>query len=193
MQPTKPLFMLDSNIVSALVEPEGTRRRELCEQRLKQLDGELAISVVVDAEARAGFRKSMSLRKEARFLELKRRMRVEYIDRDLEIAEIYAIERAALLRAGLPLSELDTFIVAHAIALGATLVSNDRSMSRVERLKLENWLLPEPTRPHRHPDVAEPIAGYAAGHRFWPAQDRWSPGVWMTRSGPASYVSSQVQ
>lgn len=193
MQPTKPLFMFDSNIVSALVEPEGTLRRELCEQRLKQLDGDLAISVVVDAEARAGFRKRMSIRKEARFLELKRRMRVEYIDRDLEIAEIYAIERAALLRAGLPLSELDTFIVAHAIALGATLVSNDRSMSRVERLKLENWLLPEPTRARRPPGVAEPMVGYAAGRRFWPAQDHRSPAVWMAPPDPASYLRSLAQ
>lgn len=193
MVPTKPLFMLDSNIVSALVEPEGTPRRELCEQRLAMLDGDLAISVVVDAEARAGFRKSMSIRKEARFLELKRRMRVEYIDRDLEIAEIYAIERAALLRAGLPLSELDTFIVAHAIALGATLVSNDRSMSRVERLKLENWLLPEPTRSRRPPGAAEPMAVYAAGLRPWTARAPQAPGVWMTHADMASYLHAHAR
>ena len=193
MQPTKPLFMFDSNIVSALVEPEGTLRRELCEQRLKQLDGDLAISVIVDAEARAGFRKGMSIRKEARFLELKRRMRVEYFFSDTATAEIYTIERAALLRAGLPLSELDTFIVAHAIALGATLVSNDRSMSRVERLKLENWLLPEPTRPRRHPGVAEPMAGYATAHRFWQEQYHRSTATWMARPDPASYVRSQAQ
>jgi tRNA(fMet)-specific endonuclease VapC len=38
---------------------------------------------------------------------------------------------------------LDQLIAAHALALGATLVSNNlRAFERVEGLKLENWIDP---------------------------------------------------
>ena len=185
MRRAEPLYMLDANIVSALIDRPGTARRDLCEQRLQRLDGDLAISVVVDAEMRAGFAKSRSIHKEARFLELKRRLRVEYIDKDLGFAEVYAIERAALLRSGAPLSRLDTLIVSHAIALGATLVSNDRALARVERLKLENWLWSEPAMQLGMPGVAEPAAAYATRERV-----RSMPGSLPVRHwGPASGIA----
>ena len=191
-----PLYMLDTNIVSALLEPPGSARRELCERRLKALNGDLAISVIVDAETRAGFAKSGSLRKEARYLELKQRLRVAYFDEALAIAEVYAIERAAMLRSGEPLSRLDTFIVAHAIALDATLVSNDRALARVGRLKLQNWLLPEPERKYRASGFAEPAAAYVAAAvtgRGPGALLRDPPAVpWMTRASLARYASAHA-
>ena len=192
MRRAEPLYMLDANIVSALIDRPGTARRDLCEQRLRLLDGDLAISVVVDAETRAGFAKARSLQKEARYLELKRRLRIEYIDRDLGFAEVYAIERAALLRSGAPLSRLDTFIVAHAIALGATLVSNDRALARVERLKLENWLWSEPATVRGLPGVAEPAAIYATRGAARPVPEQAGVGVWLQARGAARYVGAHA-
>ena len=52
MRSAESLYMLDSNIVSALIDGPGTARRELCEQRLRGLDGHLAISVIVGRSLR---------------------------------------------------------------------------------------------------------------------------------------------
>lgn len=204
MRNAEPLYMLDSNIVSALIDRPGTARRELCEQRLMQLEGDLAISVIVDAETRAGFAKSRSIQKEARFLELKRRVRVEYIDPRLSFAEVYAIERASLLRSGAPLSRLDTLIACHAIALGATLVSNDRALARLERLKLENWLSPAPDVSRQRPGVAEPAAVYVLGHaRAHGSGCIWdmvatgaaapSPAIWISAPPAARYATAHAR
>lgn len=193
MRSAESLYMLDSNIVSALIDRPGTARRELCEQRLRQLDGHLAISVIVDAETRAGFAKSRSIHKEARFLELKRRVRVEYIGRDLCFAEVYALERAALLRSGAPLSRLDTLIACHAIALDATLVSNDRALARVERLKLENWLWPESMIDRGLPGVAEPAAVYASRRGLWPQCDMLPTGFLGAATRAAPYAAAHAR
>lgn len=192
MRSAESLYMLDSNIVSALIDRPGTARRDLCEQRLRALDGHLAISVIVDAETRAGFAKSPSIHKEARFLELKRRVRVEYIDKELCFAEVYALERAALLRCGAPLSRLDTLIACHAIALGATLVSNDRALARVERLKLENWLWPEPMVDGDLPGVAERAIAYATQRGCWQRSDRLPTSFRATAARAASYATAHA-
>jgi tRNA(fMet)-specific endonuclease VapC len=49
--------------------------------------------------------------------------------------------RAALERKGRPIGSLDTLIAAHALALGATLVTNDvGAFGRVPGLRVENWV-----------------------------------------------------
>jgi tRNA(fMet)-specific endonuclease VapC len=46
-----------------------------------------------------------------------------------------------LEKAGTPISANDMLIAAHALALGATLVTdNEREFSRIKSLKVENWL-----------------------------------------------------
>jgi len=53
----------------------------------------------------------------------------------------YGVVRNALERAGTPIGPLDTLIAAHALALGATLVTNNTSeFRRVKGLKVEDWL-----------------------------------------------------
>jgi tRNA(fMet)-specific endonuclease VapC len=48
--------------------------------------------------------------------------------------------RAALEKKGKPIGPLDTLIAAHAISLGATLVTNNvREFSRVPGLHVKNW------------------------------------------------------
>ena len=53
----------------------------------------------------------------------------------------YGPLRADLERLGQPIGALDTLIAAHALALGATLVTNNvREFERVPELAIENWL-----------------------------------------------------
>ena len=52
----------------------------------------------------------------------------------------YAKLRTGLEEAGTPIGSNDTFIAAHALALGATLVTADTEFERVPGLKVENWL-----------------------------------------------------
>jgi tRNA(fMet)-specific endonuclease VapC len=55
----------------------------------------------------------------------------------------YGDLRVGLERIGRPIGANDMFIAAHALALGCTLVTaNEREFSRVEGLRIENWLRP---------------------------------------------------
>lgn len=56
-------------------------------------------------------------------------------------AEFYAEIRHQLVSAGKPIGELDMMIAAHALALGATLVTNNtRHYQRIAQpLSIENW------------------------------------------------------
>ena len=54
----------------------------------------------------------------------------------------YARLRTHLEQAGTPIGANDTLIAAHALALGATLVTADAEFQRVPGLRVENWLNP---------------------------------------------------
>ncbi|MGA2539272.1 MAG: PIN domain-containing protein, partial [Terracidiphilus sp.] len=55
-------------------------------------------------------------------------------------AASYGLLRARLEAAGISLSELDLQIAAHAVAIGAVLVTNDKAFLQVNDLgKTENW------------------------------------------------------
>jgi tRNA(fMet)-specific endonuclease VapC len=59
---------------------------------------------------------------------------------DALAAQVYGSTRAALERAGAPIGPLDVLIAAHALALGATIVtSNVREFRRVAGLTVEDW------------------------------------------------------
>lgn len=58
-----------------------------------------------------------------------------------EVADIYGDLRIKLERAGKPIGSNDLWIAAHAISLGAIVVTdNMREFARVPDLALENWL-----------------------------------------------------
>jgi tRNA(fMet)-specific endonuclease VapC len=57
-------------------------------------------------------------------------------------AAAYGELRARLEGAGITLSQLDLQIAAHALAIGAVLVTNDKAFLQVNDLdKMENWAL----------------------------------------------------
>ena len=55
-------------------------------------------------------------------------------------AEIFAAEKARLEREGTPLATPDLMIGAHAMAIGAVMVTNNvRHFDRIRGLQIENW------------------------------------------------------
>lgn len=127
--------MLDTNIVShAISEPRGAIMRRIG----VSLDT-IAVSVIVAGELRFGVEWKQSAKLVARVDELLRT--VTTLPLPIEADRHYAVLRAQLQRSGLPIGHNDMFIAAHALALGATLVTdNFREFSRVEGLAIENWL-----------------------------------------------------
>ena len=59
---------------------------------------------------------------------------------DSEAAKQYGLLRSTLEREGRPMGNLDMMIGAHALAVGAVLVTNDRAFTRIKNLKLANWM-----------------------------------------------------
>jgi tRNA(fMet)-specific endonuclease VapC len=55
---------------------------------------------------------------------------------DSEAAKQYGLLRSTLEREGRPMGNLDMMIGAHALAVGAVLVTNDRAFSRIKNLRL---------------------------------------------------------
>jgi len=60
---------------------------------------------------------------------------------DAEATSCYGDIRVQLESRGTPIGPLDTLIVAHALSLAATMVTNNvREFERVEGLAIENWI-----------------------------------------------------
>jgi tRNA(fMet)-specific endonuclease VapC len=64
---------------------------------------------------------------------------VEALPWDSKAAWHYADVRATLERHGKPMGNLDMMIAAHALAVDAILVTNDRTFRRLGKLKVEDW------------------------------------------------------
>jgi len=62
--------------------------------------------------------------------------RVDVMPWDSVTAECYGTIRAAT---ALVLAPLDLLVAAHALSLGAILVTNDRAFGRVQALPIEDW------------------------------------------------------
>jgi tRNA(fMet)-specific endonuclease VapC len=69
-------------------------------------------------------------------------IRVEVLPWTAEVANTYGTLRASCARRGVTLSALDMMIAAQAVAMGAALVTREKTFDHVEDgLKLENWAL----------------------------------------------------
>jgi len=130
------LYLLDTNILIAAMKGQPSVR-----QRLETLPlGSLRLSAVVLGELAFGAEKSAyGERNRARLAALAQRLPL--VGLDAETTRCYAQVRALLERQGTPIGANDTWIAAQALAIGATLVTdNTREFSRVPALPLENWL-----------------------------------------------------
>jgi tRNA(fMet)-specific endonuclease VapC len=126
--------MLDTNMVGFLIRghPRIVRRVTATPP------GVLCISAVTRGEIMFGLNlrsQSQSLRTVVtEFLR-----RVDSLPWDGEVADAYGLLRAELQRMGKGLGALDTMIGAHALSLGAVLVTNDQAFRSVPGLELEDW------------------------------------------------------
>ena len=127
-------YMLDTNTVSHLLRkhPEVARRvmavpiTALCISAITQ--GELLFGLARRPDA-------IALHDVIReFLR-----RVDVLPWDADTAEVYGPVRAAAQREGRVLAPVDLLIGAHALGIGAILVTNDRAFSQLAGLSIEDW------------------------------------------------------
>ena len=128
-------YLLDTNTASYVIKGNIPRVRE---RLLKVPMAQLAVSAVTEAELLFGAaRKPEAVQLKMAVEEFL--LRVEALPWDSTAARQYAEVRAALERSGAPMGNLDMMIAAHALALEAVLVTNDRAFRRLGRVKIENW------------------------------------------------------
>lgn len=129
-------YLLDTNIISNVIKfPAGRAAAQMASFQ----PGDLGTSIIVAAELRFGYVKATSKRLE---------MLVEEVLSDLDVVawdspadRRYATLRAHLERQGKVIGQNDMLIAAHALALDATLVTdNEQEFSRIPGLRFENWL-----------------------------------------------------
>jgi len=130
------IYMLDTNICIYIINQRPPQVRA----RFEGLRyGAVVVSSITGAELAFGVAKSGSPRNQdalEKFL-----APLEVLPFDSEAMYAYGALRARLQAGGQPIGALDTLIAAHALAVGATLVTNNLAeFDRVPRLACENWV-----------------------------------------------------
>jgi len=101
--------------------------------------GEVGISAITYAELRFGVANSARVEENMDRLE-RFLLPLEIVPFDAEAARHYGQLRHELKRAGCPIGSNDLLIAAHALALAATLVTNNvRQFARIDGLRVERW------------------------------------------------------
>ena len=127
-------YLLDTNTVGQFVRGHPAVDRHVVQVPMTLL----AISAVTAGELLYGLaRRPDAVRLHGAVREFL--LRVDVLPWDREVAEQYGIARAALQRDGTTLAPLDLLIAAHAMRVGAILVTNDRAFSQVAGLTVEDW------------------------------------------------------
>jgi tRNA(fMet)-specific endonuclease VapC len=131
------MLMLDTNICIYIIKKKPPQVLE----RLRSLDiSDVSISSVTLAELEHGVAKSLRPRENADALAAFIAP-LDILPFNEAAAACYGSIRADLERMGSPIGSLDMLIAAHALSLGLTLVTNnDREVSRVIGLRVENWV-----------------------------------------------------
>jgi tRNA(fMet)-specific endonuclease VapC len=129
-------YLLDTNIVSDLVRnPQGG-----VAQHIRRVgEAQVCTSIIVAAELRYGAAKKGSPRLTAQLEAVLGVLDVLPFEAPADAA--YGLLRARLEQAGRPIGGNDLLIAAQAVALGATIVTdNEREFGRIEGIPRENWL-----------------------------------------------------
>ena len=128
-------YLLDTNIASCIIKGNSPA----VDRRLAKVAmGQLAVSAVTEGELRFG---AVRLPHATRLHNLIEDffLRVAVLPWDSDAAQQYGRLRATLEREGQPMGNLDAMIAAHALALDAVLVTNDRAFARIKKLKVVDW------------------------------------------------------
>lgn len=130
------MYLLDTNICIYVIKKQPPR---VLEHLMERQPREVGLSVVTLSELAYGAQKSSVPDKNRAALELFVAP-FQVFEYSREASFIYGEVRTALERKGTPIGAMDLMIAAHALALGATLVSNNlREFRRVPGLTTENW------------------------------------------------------
>ncbi len=132
------LHMLDTDTVSYLIKkhPPGLQQKFNA-----MVPDQLCISVMTRAELQYGLQRLPSEHRlhliVRQFLKI-----IRILPWESDAADWYATIRHQLISSGQPIGEFDTMIAAHALSVGAVLVSNNtRHFQRIAApLLLTNWL-----------------------------------------------------
>ncbi|OAM91521.1 type II toxin-antitoxin system VapC family toxin [Termitidicoccus mucosus] len=128
------IYLPDTNAVSAYMRGDNPK----LVQKMQEYFGELCLSVIVLSEREFGVTKGTSAHARLKLAELAQTLPVEPFTRD--DCTHYAAIRHDLESRGMGIGPMDTLIAAHALRLGATVVTRNVSeFRRVSGLKVENW------------------------------------------------------
>jgi tRNA(fMet)-specific endonuclease VapC len=130
------LYLLDTNILIAALNEHSVIRQRLANLSLENV----YLSAIVLGELEYGAEKSAyGERNRSHLATLTRQLPL--IGLDAEASRHYGVLRTFLERKGTPIGSNDMWITAQALAIKATLVTNnEREFSRIPGLSLENWL-----------------------------------------------------
>lgn len=129
-------FMLDTNTCIYIIKQKSAKTLK----RFYSHDvGDIGISSITLAELHYGVSKSQHVQQNrqalAEFI-----LPLEIADFDEKAAKTYGDIRAALEKAGTPISSMDMLIGAHALGLGITLITNNvREFKQIKGLKIVDW------------------------------------------------------
>ncbi len=131
------LHMLDTDTASYVIKG----RDPAVEARLTAMEpSTICISVITRAELLYGLKRLPAIHRLHAGVRLFLRI-VRALPWDAEAADLYADIRHQLITLGRPIGELDMMIAAHALSVGAVLVTNNtRHFGQIEApLMLANW------------------------------------------------------
>jgi tRNA(fMet)-specific endonuclease VapC len=129
-------YMLDTNVVSHIMQG----RDGVLLARLTQLPvGQVVMSSVTLGELEYGLhRKGQPVRLRSALAQVL--LRIDVLPWDEAVATCYGEMCATLEAQGVNLSDFDIMIAAHAVSVGATLVSRDKAFAQLTgRLRLDVW------------------------------------------------------
>lgn len=128
-------YLLDTNTASFIIKSNVPAvNRKLVRVPISQL----FISSITEGELRYGVAKRPAATKLQQLVE-EFLLRITVLPWDSDAAKQYGPLRAEFERLGQPIGYLDTLIGAHALAIDATLVTNDQAFSRIKNLQIEDW------------------------------------------------------
>lgn len=127
-------YLLDTNAASyAINKKSAAMDRHLAKTPI----AELGVSAVTEGELRYGAARSSSVPLQTTLEQFL--LGVTIFPWDSEAAQQYGDLRATLEREGRLMGSLEMMIAAHTLALGLTLITNDRAFGRIKKLKTEDW------------------------------------------------------
>jgi tRNA(fMet)-specific endonuclease VapC len=126
-------YLLDTNTVSYLFRREG----QVAERLATVSVGSVHISAITEAELRYGLARHPSKKLAAAVAEFL--LRVDVAPWTSDVPKAYGPLRAACERSGTTVALHDLLIAAHALQLGAVLVSHDRVFARIPEIRTVDW------------------------------------------------------